>query len=478
MYAARPMPILKYFGLLCIAMALLTIVPLAVSLWFGEYHISLRYGILIAGNFCLGAALYRLPAPKRIQNNEAMVITVLIFLFAPLVMAWPMMASGLGYVDALFEAISAVTTTGLTAISTIADKPETLQFARAWGQWIGGLGIVVLSLAVMIQPGYVAKRLGELEDNEDDLIGGTRTRARLVFVVYAVLTVTGIVTLGLLDIGWFDAILYTFAAVSTGGFSPHDASLAGLESFWAQAMVILLSMAGGISLILYRRAYCEGGRVIMKDSQLRGFLIAGLLMALMLTWSLWSHSGLPWLQALRHGALNALSAQSTAGFSSLNISEIDAGSKLVLIFSMFIGGSIGSTAGGIKILRLLILLRLLYLLIQKVGMPKNAVAQARLGGHRLQADEIQNALCLVIFFIILVALSWLPFVYSGYDPLDSLFEVVSAIATAGLSAGITDPALHPLLKSVLCVDMLLGRIEILALLILLAPGTWIGRRLE
>ena len=477
-YTVRPMVILKYFGMLCSVLALSSVVPLAVSLWFGEYHISLRYSIVATCIFCLGAGLMRLKATKRLLNNETMVITASIFLFAPLAMTWPMMASGLGFLDALFEAISAVTTTGLTTTETVADKPDTFLFARAWMQWVGGLGIVVLSLAAMIQPGLVAKRLGDLEDYEEDLIGGTRTRARLVFFVYAVLTVAGIVALGLLDIGWFNAILYSFAAVSTGGFSPHDASLAGLNGFAAQAMVIALSMAGGVSLILYHRAYRDGWRVMIKDRQIQGFLFVALLMTLLLSWSLWMQSGFHWSQALRQGALNALSAQSTAGFASFNISEIDAGSKLVLIFAMFLGGSIGSTAGGIKILRLLILMRLLYLLIQRTGMPRNAVAEARLGGRRLEADEIQNALCLVLVFLVFIALSWLPFVIMGYSPLDSLFEVVSAIGTAGLSAGITGPALHPFLKVVLCIDMLLGRLEILAWLILLFPGTWIGRRLE
>jgi trk system potassium uptake protein TrkH len=111
-------------------------------------------------------------------------------------------------------------------------------------------------------------------------------------------------------------------------------------------------------------------------------------------------------------------------------------------------------------------------------MPKNAVAEAQLSGRRLETDEIQNALCLVLVFIIFIALSWLAFVAMGHDPLDSLFEVVSAIGTVGLSAGITGPALHPVLKAVLCADMLLGRLEIIAWLILLSPRTWIGKRLE
>jgi trk system potassium uptake protein TrkH len=477
-YAVRPVPILKYFGLLCFVLALMTFVPLTVSLLFGDYRISMRYGPVIIGIFVLSAGLMRLPASKRLQTNEAMVVTALIFLFTPLVMSWPMMASGLGFLDALFESISAVTTTGLTTTSTVAEKPETFLFARAWMQWIGGLGIVVLSLAVMIQPGLVAKRLGDLEDYEEDLIGGTRSHARRVFIVYAALTGTGVAALGLLGTGWFEAVLYTFAAVSTGGFSPHDVSLAGLESHLAQAVVIVLSMAGGVSLILYQRLFRDGWRAMVNDRQLQGFLITGLLMTLLMAWSLWMQGALHWSHALGHGALNALSAQSTAGFASLNTSEIDAGSKLVLIFSMFLGGSIGSTAGGIKILRLLILMRLLHLLIQRAGMPQNAVAEAHLGGRRLETDEIQSALCFVLVFIFFIALSWLPFVFMGYSPLDSLFEVVSAIGTAGLSAGITDASLHPFLKVVLCVDMLLGRLEILVWLILLFPGTWFGKRLE
>jgi trk system potassium uptake protein TrkH len=477
-YAVRPLAVLKFFGLLAFVLALMTIVPLAASLLFGDYHVSFRYSIVVIGVFSLSAGLMRLPAAKRLQTNEAMVITALIFLFTPLVMSWPMMASGLSFLDALFESISGVTTTGLTTTATVVDKPETFLFARAWMQWVGGLGIVVLSLAVLIQPGTVAKRLGDMEDYEEDMIGGTRAHARRVFIVYVVLTGVGIIVLGLLNIGWYEAILYCFAAVSTGGFSPHDASLAGLQSHPAQAAIILLSMAGGISLIVYPRVLRNGWSVLTDDRQLQGFFVIGLLMTMLLAASLWMQGGFVWPQAVGHGALNALSAQSTAGFASLDISELDAGSKLVLILSMFLGGSVGSTAGGIKILRLLVLMRILLLLIQRTGMPRNAVAQTRLGRRRLEADEIQNALCLVLVYIVFIVISWLPFVVMGHNPLDSLFEVVSAIGTAGLSAGITDAGLHPFLKTVLCVDMLLGRLEIFAWLILVYPGTWFGKRLE
>jgi trk system potassium uptake protein TrkH len=477
-YSVRPLPVLKYFGQLCIVLALLTLVPLVVSLILGSCQVTLRYSIVVAGVFVMGFFLRRLPTPKRIQTNEAMVISALIFLFTPMVMTWPIMASGLGFVDALFETISGVTTTGLSTVASVADKSAIFLFSRAWMQWVGGLGIVILFVATMIQPGLAAKRIGCLEDYEEDLVGSTRSHARRVLIVYSILTCFGIVVLGLLGAGWFNSVIYSLSAVSTGGFSPHDASLAALSSHWLQVMVIVLSVAGAIPLVLYFRSFRRGGLVLTRDRQLQGLVVAGVVAGLVMAWFLFNQGGFSWIQALHHGILNAFSAQSTAGFATLDISQISAGAKVTLIFSMFLGGGVGSTAGGIKILRLLILGQVVYVFLQRAGMPRQAVAGATLGGRRVEADEIQNALGIVSVFLAFIAISWLVFVGMGYNPLDSLFEVVSAIGTVGLSTGISAPDLHPLLKGVLCADMLLGRLEILAWLVLFYPRTWIGRRLE
>ena len=476
-YSVRARPILKYFGQLCIVLALLTLVPLVVSIMFGDYRVTLRYAAVAAGVFIIGFSLRRLSTPRRIQTNEAMVITALIFLFTPVVMTWPIMASGLSFGDALFETISGITTTGLSVTASVVDKPAIFLFSRAWMQWVGGLGIVILFVATMIRPGLEAKRIGDLEDYEDDLIGSTRTHARRVMIVYSIMTGFGIILLGMLGAGWFNGVVYTLSAVSTGGFSPHDASLAGFDSQWLQGLVILLSVAGAIPLVLYFRSFKEGVRVLIRDRQLQGILIFGLVAASLMAFFL-TQDGFSWIQALRHGVLNAFSAQTTAGFSTLDISQLNAGAKLTLIFSMFLGGGIGSTAGGIKILRLLIVGQLLYIFLQRPGMPSQAVAEASLGRRRLEADEIQNALSIVFVFLGFVGISWLIFLGMGHNPLDSLFEVVSAIGTVGLSSGISAPDLHPVLKGVLCADMLLGRLEIIAWLVLFYPRTWIGRRLE
>jgi trk system potassium uptake protein TrkH len=476
-YAVRFRVVFKYFGQLCLLLAGLTVVPLVMALIFDERHISLRYAVVVCGLAAVGGGLARLRAPSSVQRNEGMVLVALIFLFSPLAMCYPMMSSGLSFLDALFEAVSGVTTTGLSTKPTLADAPATFLFARAWMQWYGGLGIVVLSLALVMEPGLVAKGLAVTETETDDLIGSTRAGARQLLTAYGVLTAIGIVGSWLAGVGPFDAVLYTFAAVSTGGFAPHDRSLAGFG--WpAQAWITLLCLAGAIPLMFYHRVLQKRRRTAVEFLQLKAVISAAAAASLAIGLSLWLNAGFGWRQALHHAPLLAFSAQTTAGFASMPCSQLDAGSKLIMIFSMLIGGGVGSTAGGFKLLRLLIVVNVLRLVLLRTCLPRHAVVTPVLAGRRLQDEEIRAALLLILLFIVVAALSWLPFVVMGYDPLDSLFEVISATGTAGLSVGLTSAALPALLKGILCVDMLMGRLEIIACLVMLYPRTWFGRRME
>jgi trk system potassium uptake protein TrkH len=476
-YAVRFRVVLKYFGQLCLVLAALTLMPLVMSVIFGDTRIGLRYGMVIGGLVALGVSLARLRPPTRVQANEGMVLVAMVFLFTPLVMAYPMMGVGLSFPDAFFEAVSGVTTTGLSTLATLDRAPSAFLFSRAWMQWYGGLGIVVLSLALVMQPGLVAKGLAVNEAEADDLVGGTKAHTRRVLKVYVALTVIGIIGSMLVGLGLFDAVLYTFAAVSTGGFAPHDQSLAAFG--WpAQTWITLLCLAGAIPLTLYHRMFRHKRRVLVDVFQLLALVLAVAVVTLLLVASMRVRGGLSWTQALHQAPLLAVSAQSTAGFSAMPCSQLDPDSKLAVIFSMIVGGGVGSTAGGFKLLRLLIAVSVFRLIIVRTCLPRHAVIEPRLAGRRLQGDEIQAALLLIFLYVVVVAVSWLPFVAAGYDPLDSLFEVVSATGTVGLSVGITSADLPAHLKGVLCADMLMGRLEIIAWLVMLFPGTWFGKRME
>jgi trk system potassium uptake protein TrkH len=173
-----------------------------------------------------------------------------------------------------------------------------------------------------------------------------------------------------------------------------------------------------------------------------------------------------------------LSAQTTSGFSSLDPASLSPAGLAVLMAAMAVGGGVGSTAGGFKVLRLIIAAKVALGLVARTGLPPHAVRHPRLAGRRLGEEDLRGALVLILLFVAVVAASWLAFLAAGYDPLDSLFEVVSATGTVGLSTGITSPELPAGLKAVLAADMLLGRLEIVAWLVLLYPRTWLGRRKE
>lgn len=475
-YAVRAGVVFKYFGQFCLVAAALTSVSFAVSLFFGEYDLSLRYAAVIAVQVTTGFLLGRRRAPRGgIQNNEAMVLTALVFMFMSVLFTFVMLGGGLTLDDAFFEAVSGVTTTGLSTLSTLENKPRTFLFARAWLQWSGGLGIVVLTVALISGPGVVARRLVDFGET-NDLVGSTRIYARRILIVYALLTVGGFLLILLSGVAPFTAFIHTLAAISTGGFSSYDRSLEGLGGWGPRTAVMGVSALGAISLALYYKIYRDGPAVLRTDIQLKA-IVALALISTGLLWAVFLITQSVDNSTGGHAALMAISAQTTTGFSTLDVGELDQAAKLVMILSMVIGGGIGSTAGGIKTLRLLIVLRMIKLIFDRSCLPEHAVLEPSLAGTKLKRGEIEHALLLVILFCLVIFVSWLPFVIMGYDPLDSLFEVVSATGTVGLSAGITSIDLPVFLKMVLCADMLMGRLEIVALLVLFYPRTWLGRRM-
>lgn len=384
-------------------------------------------------------------------------------------MSYPLGAAGDSWLDGWFEAVSGITTTGLSTTASVEDKSRAFLFARAWMQWCGGLGIVILSLSLFLHNGVAGRRLMDTEATGGTLVSTTRTYARRVAIVYAALT--GCAALGIwLAVGdGFVALAHSLSAVSTGGFSTLDDNLVGLEPA-AAAVIMGFSWLAAVSLPLYYHAWQKGPASLFRDPELRALIVATAVLGALLT--LWLPAGGGgWLDALLLG----MSAQSTTGFSTLAIGELDDASKLAMIGAMLVGGSAGSSAGGFKLLRLL---RLLQLVLARAAAPRHAVIDARLGGRRVDDEDLWRAMLLMMVFALLVFLSWLAFLAHGYPALDALFEVVSATGTVGLSTGIARPDLEPLLKAILCFDMLASRVEIFALLVVLYPGTWFGKRSE
>lgn len=473
-HSVRPRVVGAYLGQLMLIVGLLSIPPLLFALINTEWSYAAGHAIEMATLLGGGWILFRGESSIDIQTNEALVVVTLIFLITPLIFAVPMLTK-VGFSDAIFEAVSGITTTGLSTFATVEDKPRSLLFTAAWLQWLGGLGIMVFSFALLFGQGIGAKRLTAVLGEQQNVYGGTRAYAGVVVRVYVGLTVGGIAALWIAGANWFVAVTLTLASVSTGGYSPLNASIGSLDDA-IQAIVILLCLFGAVAPSIFYEAAHGRWRVVLRDFELRALVIACMVVSalLLLRWWIQEHPG-AYIGSMDL-VITALSAQTTAGFSAVQISNLDTFSKLVLIVAMGLGGGVGSSAGGIKLLRLIVFIKVVQLVILKTRLTPHAVAPTQIIVREWADHELIRLLLIILLFVGVVALSWLVFLWFGHDPLDSLFEVVSATGTVGLSTGLTSGGLESPLKAILCLDMLLGRLEILPILVLLAPRTWIGPR--
>lgn len=470
-YSVRLQVVARYLGLLLLMSVGALVVPLIAALIWQEFDIALRYVWPLLGCLVLGLASLKIRKPKSLQSNEAYVIIGLIFFLGSLATLYPMMGSGLSLMDAWFESVSGITTTGLSVAQLDEISTQTFFFARAWMQWYGGLGILVFSLAIALQQGTDSKVLLSKIASPGDVVTSTRAYTRKLLLIYSVITVLGIVGLLLFQLSLSDALALTFSSISTGGFSPYVESLAGLGA-GVQSLILLISFLGAISFPLFWVVNLKSVKELFMDRQLALLLLFILFFAVMFT-LLNTH------EYMSVGFANALSNQTTTGYSTLDMSQISASSKFLFLVSMLTGGATLSTAGGMKLGRFLVLLQAVRLVFARTTLPKHAASFESLGTKaRELSQETVACFCLFSLYVTAIFVSTLIFVAMGYPLVDSLFDVTSALGTVGVSSGVTSPELPTLLKGVLCVDMLLGRVEIIALVILLYPKTLFGRRMR
>ncbi|MCH9627103.1 MAG: Trk system potassium uptake protein TrkH [Chlamydiales bacterium] len=468
-YSVRWLVLYKYLGLMLLAGIGALLVPFTLSLFWQEYTASFRYGIVIALFLALGIGSLKVHHPKSLQSNEVYAIVGLTFVMGSLALTIPMMGNGLSFIDSWFECVSGVTTTGLSVVDIGIFNNKTFFFSRTWMQWYGGLGIVIFSLGLASQPSTVSKALFKKVFYKEDLVANSRIFARKILLVYCGITLLGMIALKSMGLSFFDAVTFTFSAVSTGGFSSHQGSLSSFP-YLVRSCVIACSFLGAISFPLFWISSFKDLKLLVQDRQLGTLIICCLVFSLFMFFLVAPHS----LSFLPTAILNAVSMQTTAGFSTFDFSTLSDGAKFTSVISMFIGGSTQSTAGGFKLIRMLMIFKALHLLFFRTSLTKSANATHQFEQLRTEA---YSCLTLLTLYIMVILISVFVFILMGYNFLDGLFEVVSATGNVGVSVGTISPELPSILKGVLIADMLLGRLELVTLLVLIYPKTFIGRRM-
>lgn len=502
---------IKQIASLQIILGLVMIVPSVVAIIYQEWY-SLA-GFLIAGTLTtlLGYLVYRLlknTEEPKYKHSLAIAATgwlmIMIFGALPyLLIAWitplavmqEFVPVGQDYTSSLlnfrnplhclFESTSAFTTTGLTMAYHEPSVGKAMLFYRSFSQWVGGAGFIVMSLAVFKSlPGHGAVLLYGSEASGTKLRTNVIQTARAIWKVYFFVTIAMIVYIAIgthfilpdypLAENIFDAVNHALTGQSTGGFSVLDDSIAGYESVNMEILFILPMLLGGLSIpFFYRFLFQRKIGELWDDIQTRSIIIASIFGGVVLSLFLMHSEVVD--HPFREGVFQFVSALTTTGWQTSDIGAWDDLSVLFIVAAaMIIGGSAGGTVGGIKIIRALLLQKGLRWHINKIFFPKDAVKAVKFNHKLLLPREMNSELAragiftfIYILFVFSSTLFTLYFMNGDFTLSDAIFEAASAQGTVGLSSGITDPSMSPILESIYIFQMWAGRIEIIPVLVLL-----------
>ncbi len=448
--------LLSYLGLILEIFGILSLIPLIVS-WAFQEAVYIPFFTMASVSLVIGFLLDRRFQRSPLSLGSAMVLSAVTFI---VISAFGSVAylDHMAPADALFESVSGFTTTGLSVVNP-ETLPNSILFWRSFTQWIGGVGILVIFLLLLSSPGMSSYYIYKAEGRSQRIEAGIHHTVKRIFMIYGIYTFAGFLLLSLAGMPVFDSVLHTFTSLSTGGFSPAAGSIGSYSNVGIEAVIVLLMVLGATSFFVHDKMFKKKFVEYLKNGETQLFWIIAIVFSLFL-----SLSFLGTLEPFRIGIFHAFSAITTTGFTTMGM-EMPAVSKILIIILMTVGGFAGSTAGGIKLVRVGIIAKAIPWLSKKITYPLSAVLPFKFHGKAIQQEELTIISLFSFIYILILVLSTLIFSAMGYAPVDSLFVSASAEGTVGLTT--IDVALVPLAgKVVLMVCMLLGRLEILPFLVL------------
>lgn len=480
----RLKPILTVLGFLVFAVGLAMLTAYPVSLYYEGTDAS---PILLASICTIACGLllwflFRNREADELRVREGFAIVTFGWIIVPLFGSLPYLFSGTipSFTDAYYETLSGFTTTGASILTNVEIFPKGLLFWRSMTHWLGGMGIIVLSLAILPLLGIGGMQLFKAEvagPTKDKLTPRVAETARLLWGLYVLLTVVQIVLLVFGDMPLFDAVCHAFATISTGGFSTKNASIAYYNSVYIDFVMMFFMFLGGTNFALHFGALKGKFADYFRNTEFNFFLITIGVAVVIVTAVIGESSfGGDYLKAFRYAAFNIISVMTCTGFATADFAMWAPLAQVVLLFLMFPGACAGSTGGGMKNIRVLILLKTATNELKKIAHPK-VVANVRLGGKTVDPEILFTIAGFIILYLITFATSTIILTATGLDIVTSMSAIASAMANVGPGLGTVGPVanfahLSDLGKWVLNGCMLLGRLEIYTVFVLFSATFW------
>ncbi len=480
----RPAVIISHLGLLIliIGIAMLTCLPWSI-IYKEDVIISISLAALVT--IISGLLLKRLfSTGESINFKESFALVSLGWILASVFGSLPFIFSGYlpNFADAFFETVSGFTTTGASVVKDVEAWPRGLMFWRCLTQWLGGMGIIALFIAIIAGMGAGGNQLFKAEvpggSITDKISPRIRETARKLWLTYIIISIACLLLLLVFGMNLFDALCHTFATMATGGFSTKNASIGFYSSPYIQWTITIFMFIAATNFSLHYLAYKDRNpAVYIKSPEFRFYTGIVIAASALVTLGLYLAGGIGgWEEKIRLASFQVVSIISTTGYATADFDLWPAMSTGVLFLMMFVGGCIGSTGGNIKPGRYLIIIRRALMEFQKMVHPK-AVLTMRYGGRVLNEDLVSNVVQFFCLYIMLVALGVLVLTMLGIDIVSSLTATASCLGNIGPGFAAVGPTQNYSFipdagKYLLSALMLIGRLEIFPMLVLLLPAYW------
>jgi len=473
--------VFRYVGSVFLMNALFLFISCVISAFNSDSaFFPLFFSGVVAALFGV-MALILVPPAERISNREGLMIVVWSWLLSCVIGALPYILWGGEFTlsNAWFESVSGYTTTGSSILTNIEALPTGLLFWRSATHWLGGMGIIVFVLSVLPSGGNVGMVLYRSEMSslaQENFSQRAMQAVRILLTVYVGLTLLETVALLLCGMGLFDAVTHSFATIATGGFSPRNASVAYFHSLSIEIVIMVFMILSGIHFGLLFSVSSGDYRSLWKSPVVRLYLVLLFLGTVLTTIDMHGSNFESWLASLRYGSFQMISAGTSTGFATYDTSIMPSLSKLLFIFFSLQCACAGSTSGGIKVDRMVILGKILGKQIRQIEHP-HAVLSVRINERVINQDVIEMSILFIVVYLVVVFISTLLLTALDVDILSAFTGTVATMGNVGPGLGSVGSVsnfghLPDLAKWILSATMLIGRLEIFALIAILVPAQW------
>lgn len=476
----HPKGVIWTIGILVVLYGASMMIPSLVALYYSAGHVV---EFLEAGGIVilLGVAMIRFggEAPKQLSHRDGFLIVALAWLILSLLGAVPFWTTGTlpSVVDAMFESTSGLTTTGATVLSGLDTLPHSILFWRSMQEWLGGMGIIVLAVAVMPLLGVGGMQLFKAETPgpvKDKLTARVTETAKLLWYLYLGMTVVCGVTYWLLGMTPFDAVNHAMTTVAIGGFSTHDASFGFYHEIPLQLAAIFFMVLAGVNFTLHFAAALRGFslQTYLQDEEFKAYIGWIVIMLIVISAMIgWTGQDEP-----IHVVFNVVAIATTTGFAVSDYSLWPPGAIMLLLMTMFVGACAGSTGGGMKVVRILLLFRQGMREIRRLVHP-HGVIHVKMGSQRISSKVTEALWGFAVLFIVCYIIVATLLAFTGVDIVTAFTAAAACITNTGPGFGEVGPAgtyagLPDMAKSVLIFGMILGRLEIYTFFVMLVPEFW------